>query len=165
MILYHPYDDIYHCFFRLILLISKLEQREYALKTIQILDFYFLFPSLLKNITLPKEFSLNRTYINQFSSPYSNINDPKKMIVHLEHQIRSVTHHLAAYSMLDVEKLKKDIVLVQNKNIYENIIGEIKEYDNSLLCFLVDTVAKIPLNGPKGLKARTNLFEYRYDNV
>lgn len=164
MILYHPVDDVYHCFSRIILLIFHLPLEEYDLKKIQILDYYFLFPGLLKEMTWPKELSLYKKYINGLNKPYSKVTNEKSLIIHLEHQIDDVMRYMAAYDLIDIEKLKIKKVLRKNDEKYKPILEQIKIYDNELLDFLVNILAGIPLNGKGGLKYRTSLFEYRYDN-
>jgi hypothetical protein len=122
-----------------------------------------LFPGLLKTIKLPKELSIYRTYINNIKDPYTYIDDPRKIIVHIEHQIIEVTHYLASYNMINIEKLKDNIIQRINSEKYNSIIEKITKYDKDLLKFLTSVLANIPLNGSKGLKSRTNLFESRYD--
>jgi hypothetical protein len=130
----------------------------------QILDFYFLFPGLLRNITWPKELGLHREYINSFKRPYALIIDSKSLIKHLEHQATDVLHYMAAYDIIDVDKSRKNIILLNNKERINEIVGKTGNYNSDLLDFLVNVLAKIPLDGKKGLKHRTGLFEYRYDN-
>jgi hypothetical protein len=164
MILYHPFDDVYHCFYRISLIISRLPIKEYDIKHIQIFDFYFLFPGLLRDITWPQELGLYRKYIRSFRKPYAFITDDKSMIKHLEHQATDVLRYMAAYNLIDVDKIRENIVLLNNKKRINEIVGKTSNYDNDLLDFLVNVLAKIPLNGKNGLKRRTGLFEYRYDN-
>jgi hypothetical protein len=164
MIVYHPFDDGYHCFSRILLIVYRLPVKEYDLKTIQILDFYFLFPSLLKKVRLPNELKIYRPYINGLRDSYCIINNIKSAIIHLEHQINDVIHYMAAYEFINIEKIKENKVLPINKKNYEQLVNQLKHYDNDLLDFLVNILAKIPLEGKNGLKSRTGLFEYRYDN-
>ena len=164
MILYHPFDDVYHCFCRILLLISRLPVEEHDIKKIQILDFYFLFPGLIKKMRWPKELNIYRQYIFGISAPYSEIPNSKAMISHLEHQINDVIRFMAAYDLIDIDKIKKNQLLKINNIKYEPILEKIKGYDIDLLDFLVNILARIPLNGKDGLKSRTGLFEYRYDN-
>jgi len=165
MILYHPIDDIYHCFFRILLLVSQLPQEEQDLKKIQILDFYFLFPGLIKRIRWPKELNIYRQYFMEISNPYSEINNNKSIIIHLEHQINDVIRYMAAYDLIDAKKIKSKLILKINNEKYKPILKQISNYDTNLLDFLVNVLARIPLNGKNGLKSRTGLFEYRYDDV
>jgi hypothetical protein len=164
MIVYHPFDDVYHCFSRILLIVYRLPVKEYDLKTIQILDFYFLFPGLLKKIRLPNESKIYRPYINGLRDSYCMVNNIKSAIRHLEHQINDVIHYMAAYELINIEKIKENKVLPINKKNYEQLINKLDKYDNDLLDFLVNILAKIPLEGKDGLKSRTGLFEYRYDN-
>lgn len=154
---------MYHCFCRILLLIYRLPIKEYNLKTIQILDFYLLFPGLLKKIKLPRELSIYRPYINRLRDSYCIMNDIKSAILHLEHQINDVIRHMAAYELISVERIKENRILLINKKNYEQLINKLDKYDNDLLDFLVKVLVKIPLEGKNGLKSRTGLFEYRYD--
>lgn len=159
MIIYHPFDDVYHCFCRLSLLLSHLPPKEYEIKKIQILDFYFLFPGLIKNMRFPRELMLHKAYINEIKESYTSIENPKELIIHLEHQVIEVIHHMAAHDLIDIERLKQNNVLCTNQNKYVPIIQRIEGYDKELLKFLTSVLAEIPLNGKNGLKARTSLFD------
>jgi hypothetical protein len=163
MILYHPCDDVYHCFCRMILLVSHLPLEEYELKKMQILDFYFLFPGMLKNIRFPRELKLYRSYVNSIKYPYSDISDPKQVVTHIGYQINNVVRYMAACELIDVRKIEKELILKINPEKYFSFIQKIEGYDNELLDFIVTVLSRIPLNGENGLKARTNLFEHRYD--
>jgi hypothetical protein len=165
MILYHPFDDVYHCLCRILLLISQLPSEEHDLKKIQILDFYFLFPGLIKKIRWPKELNVHRQYIMGISNHYSEITNQKSIIIHLEHQVNDVIRYMAAYDLIDVDKIKNNLILKKNKEKYKLILEQIVNYDSGLLDFIVKVLARIPLNGKDGLKSRTGLFEYRYDDV
>jgi hypothetical protein len=92
------------------------------------------------------------------------INNIKSAIIHLEHQVNDVIHYMASYELISIEKIKENKVLLINKNSYEQLVNRLSNYNNDLLDFLVNTLAKIPLEGKNGLKSRTGLFEYRYDN-
>jgi len=164
MILYHPIDDVYHCFSRILLLISNLPLEEHDIKKIQILDYYFLFPGLLKKIKWPRKLNLYRQYILGINNHYSEISNSKSLIIHLEHQINDVMRYMAAYDLIDIDKLKNNQILRKNEEKYKPILEQINNIDNELLDFLINVLARIPLNGNDGLKSRTGLFEYRYDN-
>lgn len=164
MILYHPCDDVYHCFCRMALIISNLPVEKYELKKVQILDFYFLFPGLLKDVKFPNELRLHRHYVDKIKYPYSDISDPKQVIAHIGHQIDDVTRYMAAYGLIDIHMIKTGIIYNINPEMYYLLSQKISGYDKDLLDFLVTVLSRIPLNGKNGLKARTNLFEYRYDN-
>jgi hypothetical protein len=92
------------------------------------------------------------------------ISDIKSAILHLEHQVKDATRYMAAYELISLEKIKENKILVINKKNYEQLINKINDYDKDLLDFLVSVLAKIPLEGKNGLKSRTGLFEYRYDD-
>jgi hypothetical protein len=164
MIVYHPFDDVYHCFCRLALIMSYLPIKDYEIKKLQILDFYFLFPGLIKNMRFPKELMLHKAYVNNIKSPYTSIDNPKELIMHLEHQVIEVIHHMASHDIISVEKLKQNSILCTNQDKFISIIQRIGGYDTELLKFLTSVLAEMPLNGRNGLKARTGLFEERYDN-
>jgi hypothetical protein len=164
MIIYHPFDDVYHCFCRLSLLIYHLPPKKYEIKKLQILDFYLLFPGLIKNMRFPRELMLHKAYANNIKEPYTSIENPKELIIHLEHQVIEVIHHMAAHDLISIDELKQNDILCTNQDKYALIIQRIKDYDTELLKFLTSILAEIPLNGKNGLKARTKLFVERYDN-
>jgi hypothetical protein len=107
---------------------------------------------------------LHKAYVNNIKEPYTSIENSRKLIIHLEHQVIEVIHYMASYDLINIEKLKQNSILCINHNKYTPIIQRIKDYDKELLKFLTSILAEIPLNGKNGLKARTGLFEERYDN-
>jgi hypothetical protein len=88
---------------------------EYELKKIQILDFYFLFPGLIKKIRWPRELNIYRQYFSNLRTPYTEISDIKSIIIQLSHQVNDVVHYMAAYDLIDVEKIKDSFVLKKMK--------------------------------------------------
>jgi hypothetical protein len=143
---------------------SYLPPKEYEIKKLQILDFYSLFPGLIKNMRFPRELMLHKAYINNIKNSYTSIENPKELILHLEYQVIEVIHHMAAHDLIDIEKLKQNIVLCTNQNKYISIIKRIEGYDKELIKFLTSVLAVLPLNGKNGLKARTGLFEEGYND-
>lgn len=112
----------------------------------------------------PRELMLHKAYINNIKNSYTSIENPKELILHLEYQVIEVIHHMAAHDLIDIEKLKQNIVLCTNQNKYISIIKRIEGYDKELIKFLTSVLAVLPLNGKNGLKARTGLFEEGYND-
>ena len=73
MLIYHPLYDAYHCVFRLLLIIERLENVPVA--TVRLLDFYVLFPARVAKIRLPAELSYGRTLANKSYNPYHEISN------------------------------------------------------------------------------------------
>ncbi|MFM9745688.1 ABC-three component system middle component 5, partial [Streptomyces brasiliscabiei] len=54
MLMYHPAQDVNHCVFRLLLILEHTEHEKLNTDVYRLIDFYTLFPSLLKLLkTLP----------------------------------------------------------------------------------------------------------------
>jgi N-methylhydantoinase B/oxoprolinase/acetone carboxylase alpha subunit len=109
--------------------------------------------------------NIHRQYFNNLRTPYTKISDIKSIITQLSHQVNDVVRFMAAYDLIDVERIKNGIILKRNEKILMEVFKKIEDYDNDLLDFLVNILASIHLNGKDGLKSRTGLFEYRYDNA
>ncbi|EAQ5910900.1 hypothetical protein FEF66_23465, partial [Salmonella enterica] len=50
MLIYHPIFDANHCVFRTLLLLQEQSSCEIDIELFRLMDFYMLFPSLLKSI-------------------------------------------------------------------------------------------------------------------
>lgn len=54
MLVYHPAYDAYHCLFRMMAIMENTNRLE--IDKLKILDFYILFPALLSEVKMPREF-------------------------------------------------------------------------------------------------------------
>lgn len=167
MIIYHQRNDVFHCIFRVLSIFAILDTKKIEADRLKIIDFYFTFPHMLKNITIPRStgsIQLSK-WAQTLSVPYENI--PNNKIIFSE---------MGDFQLLALDILiSKDILTYENefltigsnfKNIDIQRLVEDNTYtSNRMFKSLVDIFISNNLYGPNGLKHRTGLMEYRYDAV
>lgn len=107
LLTYHPYNDIYHCTYRLISIIGTLEKLPIEFCKLQIIDFYLVFPNLAKDIKYPKQLGSTATTIRKdaakFPEPYEIIPSKKRLFSGIgDYQIQAL-HLLKAKNILKEE--------------------------------------------------------------
>lgn len=166
MLLYHPAFDIYHCIFRLLLLLSESYEKIYEIKQIRILDFYFVFPDQLAKVRFPKDARRYRKIIGDESSSYESIDNPQRIFLQLEPIQTAALNCLVSYGFIDSELYDQNKLMLTNKAIPSGLteaLEKTKSENEDLIDLLSGPFSKLELIGSQGLKARTNLLEFRYD--
>ncbi len=166
MLIYHPAYDLYHCAFRFLRLLEKLPKLPHEVDKLRILDFYLLFPSLLKKVSLPRNAMIFRKILNSFSDKYEEITDPHKLFSQLDpFQIASL-RYLSSGHVIEAEHLSRGKVSRTDRGLPTPLLDAINRAnseDSELLDFLIGPFFDLEFYGSAGLKARTKLMEFRYD--
>lgn len=166
MLIYHPAHDPYHAAFRLLRLLEALPRSSYKLERIRILDFYLLFPEQLQDVKLPSEARRYRRDIPPGVTPYNRIEDPQRIFAQIEPFQQEALRLLAAKGLIDVVGLARGDVRRTNTPIPGALADRVVAANlqaGTVFKLLTGPLAIIDLYGKSGLKARTDLFEYRYD--
>jgi hypothetical protein len=165
VLIYHPAFDIYHGIFRILRLLEALPRVDVEVDRIRILDFYLLFPTILRNVRFPIGAGKLKKYFANLENPYENIEDPKGLFMRLEPYQRAALEALAARELIASDALAADKVI----RTATKLPGELKaallgRNDGSKeIELLSGPLFKVDLYGHSGLKERSDLFEYRYD--
>lgn len=166
MLLYHPYKDSNHCAFRLLSILSKLED-DIIFDKLKILDFYYLFPHFLSEIeSWPRELSSYKKYVETVTVPFEKTPSKKKLFFDLNTIQNHATMQLASKGIISVDSLKRGLVRIDPDKIPSRLISFINDAPfnkSNTFIALIEGVSKFPWNGMKGLKMRSGLMEYRYD--
>ncbi|MBK0123556.1 hypothetical protein IAE30_07340 [Pantoea sp. S61] len=167
MLIYHPLFDANHCVFRSLLLLEEQGSNEIDIDLFRMMDFYLLFPSLLKNISpFPSELKEFKKSIRNIDAPYENIYNPNRVFLELR-RIQSIAlHHLLSKQLIDMKsfnngKVKRTSEMLPQELEIELNNSPIKK--NTWFSLISEGFLKVEFNGSKGLKKRTGLMEYRYD--
>lgn len=152
-------------------MLAKVEGRV-EVERLRIYDFLLLFPYKIKNVKLKKiekeiRASRNKLKLDKMN-PYNQIKEDKKVFDRMKAYQLSALNYLASYDIVDSEELLKNNVLVKNKEKMKETLEHYNfdaEEDVVILNWLFENFAEIPLDGEWGLKARTNLMEYKYDRA
>lgn len=166
MLIYHPAFDVNHARLRLIQLLDSANPPELSFDLLRILDFYFLFPHLLANIQLSRGMTRMKRELGARANKYNRVPSPRTLIRQMEGvqetAIRALEAvHLVEFPLAGISTVKRSSAPLPDGLV--RVINEQPEGERALAQALATEVAKIPLNGPDGLKARTGLLEYRYD--
>ena len=166
MLLYHAAFDIYHCEFRVLRLLISLPRSSYEIERIRIMDFYLLFPQLIESIKFPKDIQSFRRILIKKHSKYEVLENPKRVFYRLESFQISAFKSLASHDLIDPLEFTKNRILLTNKEIPKKLLDQLEivnKQNPDLMKLLTEHFSIIELLGNKGLKQRTDLFEYRYD--
>lgn len=162
MLSYHPALDPYHAAFRILraLVLAGGSTEEDRLR---LLDLYLLFPHLASEMTLPSKVRGWRTVLDEYQNPYWFSGDT--MLVF--QQIRPI--HEAGLALLETTGfLQRDDAprrwsLLQLDHPLTDAATDQNVRDAELSQFLRDVVIPLELGGQRGLKARSGLLEWRYN--
>ena len=166
MLIYHPLYDAYHCVFRLLLIIERLENVPVA--TVRLLDFYVLFPARVAKIRLPAELSYGRTLANKSYNPYHEISNQQSVFRELAVIQDAAFSCIVGAGLIDKQQFENGIIIRTSRRLPEEItvrIDQFEEQHPEILDFILDKLSDVAIFGEGGLKHRTGLMEYRYDNV
>jgi hypothetical protein len=166
MLVYHAAFDINHARFRALYLLELHPAHRMQFDLLRILDFYFLFPHLLGHVQLARNMTRQKRQFAERASKHNRVPSPKLLIRQMQGIHETAVRALMADGLVLAEPFEFQIVERSEKPIPDALLKVFKsqpQEEQALGNFLATEVAKIPLNGSDGLKARTELLEHRYD--
>lgn len=167
MLIYHPFQDANHCVFRTLLLLEHSVHDEIDIELYSLLDFYILFPHLLKNISpFPVELRAYKRLIAKIPDPFESMLNTKRIIHELESLQTVALHNLLAKKLIDIDRFKAKKIRRTDVALPEKVSEAINEAENTNEEWFRIISNELPLvnfSGKKGLKMRTGLMEFRYD--
>ena len=171
MILYNNAFDLYHTIFRMLHLLSKIEEdKVIEIDRIRIWDYYLLFTNEIFNIQPRK----NKKEYNQLlkklnikkNNPYQQIYDQRKTLEKIKPYQLSALNCLASYNIIDKEYLLKEEVKINSFDLlkrYTQSAGDLSDREKNIIIIMTSFFRDISLIGNNGLKERSNLMESKYD--
>lgn len=168
MLIYHPAFDGYHAAFRMLQLLVANERRTYDRDTIRILDFYLVFPQLIGEMHLSRAQQGAKRSFSQRKNKYHFSGSPRAAFLRMAPLQDMALRVLASKRLIDLDKLLDGLVVRSAQPIpqgLESLVRLRNESDSGLVKFLVNELGTIPLRGDEGLKARSELMDYRYDQA
>ena len=167
MLAYHPFFDIHHCVFRMLLLMNFLDHDSYEKQRLCIMDFYLLFPFEMTHVTFPMKHLSKKKVLRPLANKYDHIENPKRIFQRLQGYQEAALESLASYNLIDSSELRdKNSVKRTSEVIPDTLLSLIAQSQQKHvleLGVIKDVFQDLTLTGPKGLKQRTELFESRYD--
>lgn len=167
MLIYHPAQDVNHAVYRLLLILNRAEQKELQVDLFRLIDFYTLFPHLLKKISpMPLAISRHKKIFSDITEPFESLKNIKRIFNELELLQSVAIQNLTAKGILDKGKFDEGILRLNQKALPDNLVSALQNaglLNDEWFGVIVDGFPKINFKGRNGLKARTGLMEYRYD--
>lgn len=164
MLIYHPAYDAYHCVFRMLVVAERLTDLE--VDKARLLDFFLLFPGMVKAVRLPDTLKALRTQAkaaaNIYRDPVSGISTFREM----RHIQEAALKSMAASGLIDVRRYEAGYVTRTQMPINPMLKAKLDEFLNvnqPVADSILNGLSQIPLLGHDGLKHRSQLMEYRYD--
>jgi len=169
MLIYHPFQDANHCVFRTLLLLEYSVHNEIEIELYRLLDFYILFPHLLKSISpLPMELKAYRRILDKIPDPFESMLNTKRIIHDLESLQTVALHNLLAKKLIDIDSFKDKKIKRTNEALPESIsvaINEAEQASEEWFRIITNELPLVHFSGKNGLKKRAGLMEFRYDLV
>ncbi len=171
MILYNNAFDLYHTIFRILHLLSKIEEdKVIEIDRIRIWDYYLLFTNEIFNIKPirnKKEYNQLLKKLNiKKNNPYQQIYDQRKTLEKIKPYQLSALNCLASYNIIDKEYLFKEEVKINSFDLlkgYIQSVGDLSDREKNIITIMTSFFRDISLIGNDGLKKRSNLMESKYD--
>lgn len=165
MLIYNPIYDLFHYTFRQLQILHHV-QSEIQIEKMRILDFYLTFPSEIVRIRLPKEAQSFRKYLRELENPYDLLLDKKRLFLKMEPYQVSASNFLSSLGLIESNLLEEGLIKKTSFYLPEELMSQIElrnKQNAQIINIITQILMKINLNGPDGLKARTNLMEHKYD--
>ena len=171
MITYNPAFDLYHCIFRMIHIIQRLDDNDcLEVDKIRIWDFYVLFPSKTYTIMIRRNEedlkSWRKHYINKTKNPYEYNGDNRKLFDRLRPYQMAALSSLVSYGIIDKKHFLNKEIMISNRALLNKFIektGALSQTESNTLSFMSLFSKSMSMLGIYGLKSRTNLMESKYD--
>lgn len=167
MLIYHPVFDLNHSLFRVLMILEVSEIEEINLDLFRIIDFYTLFPHLIKEIKpFPVELKKYKSYVKDIPSAYERLGNMKRVMFELESFQTTALQNLLAKGFIDIEAFKLRIIRRSKASLPPAIVTELTNNDiakSEWFKMLVNEFPQVKVKGKNGLKSRSGLMEFRYD--
>ncbi len=167
MLIYHPIFDVNHCVFRVLLVLESSQHSELDLDLFRIIDFYHIFPHLIKSIKpFPSDLSIFRAVIRKIPEPYELVSNVKRTMHELEAIQTTAMQNLMAKNLIDINSYNNRFVRRADEPLPKLINEKIQSSDvvnEEWFRMLINEFPTVNFLGKTGLKARTGLMEFRYD--
>ena len=167
MTVYTAAFDLYNCIYRLLLILSRIKEDEVGMEKLLIWDYYVTFPNRVCQISFPQD--MRKEYARFFKeqkNPYEDVLDDVKIFAKMRSYQTEALRCLAAYGLIDSEKLKRSRIKRTEKQLPEALqerIAEVPTRLKNVITLIESPFTEIPLYGNKGFKFRTKLIDYKYD--
>ena len=166
MILYHPAKDVNHCIFRMLSILIYLD-RGLTVEQLRLLDFYYVFPHLLKEIKpWPSEIKEYKKFIAKTPEPFEKISNKKRLFFEMTEIQKKSISIIQAKGLIKNEEFRAGIIVIDHEEIPTELDDLIKTdpfKKTDIFKTIVIGLPKSTWGGKQGIKSRTGLLEFKYD--
>ena len=164
MLSYHPALDPYHTAFRY-LRVLLLGRRPMEYDRLRLLDLYLLFPEFAVDIRLPKHAISWRKKLKGRANEYWSTCDRMLLLQQMTPIHKCALGLLDATGLVVQDSVSRLWSVVADQHPIATSAVERNREDEEIVSFLSEVLLPLELTGPQGLKARTGLIEWRYDEA
>jgi hypothetical protein len=170
-LVFQPALDPFHAVFRFLRLFPLLKSADQLPQDhVRILDFYLLFPFRIREIRLAPEHQRYKRLSDKYADlkPYGEQPDAPLLFGRMEPMQTAALETLASRGFLDIRAFQSDEVRPTSLAVPDELASRVfslNDQQSDLLEFLTTLATNYELSGKDGLKARSQLLEYRYDAV
>lgn len=168
-ITYLAANDPFHAVFRMFVLFPDDRAQKCKREHTRILDFYVCFPFLISEFKPPRSLvkshnALKRRYL---PNTYQVTPKPAIMFHRMQAPFGAASSSLQSFGFFDRDAFVDGFFCRTKKQMPERIFEVVEEYrqENADLVRFLDELKEVSIYGPNGLRARSKLEEYRYDDV
>lgn len=167
MLIYHPAYDINHSIYRILLILNSSVHKEFQWDLLRLMDFYLLFPHLLKQISpLPMTVKSYKKLINTLPDAYESMLNTKRILFELEPIQNTAIQNIMAKDLIDLDKFQDGIVSRSDTALPDELARRLQAdviAGEEWFRFITNELPALEFNGKSGLKQRSGLMEYKYD--
>lgn len=166
---FEPAFDPFHAAFRVLRLVAYKGRTPTQLMRLKVLDLFLVEPRRCLEIRLspPLKRAAKLAATNQ-PTIYGQRPSSTVLFNRMSPMQDAAIQTLVSQGFLDGDAFSQGQILVGDITIPRNLaarIAHVNVLQASLMKFLYSDLDDVPLDGPKGLKDRTGLGEYRYDII
>jgi len=159
---YHPALDPYHTAFRNVR-VFMLARRPIAYDRLRLLDLYLLFPEFVRDTRLPRSARAWRSRLRDRANEYWSTSDRILLFRQMTPIQKCALGLLEATGLVVQDPVSRLWSVLADQHAIIASANERNQEDEETARFLSEVLLPLQLTGPHGLKARTGLMEWRYD--
>lgn len=168
MILYHPATDFYHCWLRFASLLSDNLDESYEYDRLRIIDFYLCFPHEIEKCRIPAQFNTQiRRLVRRIPRGYEDRFSVRQAFQQMSSLQRQVAMDMVAKGILERSPYQAGSLLPSSSQEKRDLLSKVASgfdlRNSDWYLVLIESFGSLELNGENGLKHRTGLLEFRYD--
>ncbi|WP_299197174.1 ABC-three component system middle component 5 [uncultured Amphritea sp.] len=164
--MFHPAKDINHIIYR-VLLVMYSSAQPMELERLKVVCFYFVFPQYMKKIKpWPNDIKKYKKTVGKVKESFEHVGNLKKLFFDVSKSFDVAISLLVSKGIIDRDAfLEGDVFVYFNKvpAVIMEVIYADENIKNEVFEVLVNGLAVTPFDGINGLKARSGLVEYKYD--